>query len=218
VLELRPNCELCDIDLPPDSADARICTFECTFCAACAATLESMCPNCGGELVRRPRRGTLPNAVRVLRSAARTVWSGNTGTGTSAYRAYSRAHEISGAGKAAIAGSSDPAFLGDRARWSPEELQAAAASACHMLWYLHLCAEAGVIVTGYVDDAEALLHVHRGGEGRVTRAVLRPQVTLAPGSDAAAARALHAQAHARCFIANGLAVPVVVEATIVTSA
>jgi len=57
MLELRLNCECCDRDLPPDSADAMICTFECTFCRDCAAdVLHGVCPNCGGELVRRPRR------------------------------------------------------------------------------------------------------------------------------------------------------------------
>ena len=57
MLQLRPNCECCDRDLPPDSPDARICSFECTFCAACAEhTLAHRCPNCGGELVVRPRR------------------------------------------------------------------------------------------------------------------------------------------------------------------
>ena len=57
MLELRPGCECCDGDLPPASADARICSFECTFCAACAdSALRGRCPNCGGELVARPRR------------------------------------------------------------------------------------------------------------------------------------------------------------------
>lgn len=59
MLQLRPNCEACDRDLPPDSLDARICSFECTFCAACAeGALKGACPNCGGELVRRPVRPT----------------------------------------------------------------------------------------------------------------------------------------------------------------
>ena len=57
MLQLRPNCECCDRDLPPDSPDAVICTFECTFCRDCAdQVLHGVCPNCGGELVRRPRR------------------------------------------------------------------------------------------------------------------------------------------------------------------
>ena len=57
MLELRPNCECCDRDLPPESADAMICSFECTFCRDCAENvLHGKCPNCGGELIRRPRR------------------------------------------------------------------------------------------------------------------------------------------------------------------
>lgn len=57
VLQLRPNCECCNRDLPPDSADARICSFECTFCARCVEKVFSnACPNCGGEFVRRPVR------------------------------------------------------------------------------------------------------------------------------------------------------------------
>ena len=57
MLELRPNCECCDKDLPPESTEARICSFECTFCVACADNaLAGHCPNCGGELLARPRR------------------------------------------------------------------------------------------------------------------------------------------------------------------
>lgn len=57
MLQLRPNCECCNRDLPNESTEARICTFECTFCSDCAETrLGNVCPNCGGELVRRPRR------------------------------------------------------------------------------------------------------------------------------------------------------------------
>jgi len=56
MLALRPGCECCDTDLPPDSLDARICSFECTFCAPCTERLRGLCPNCGGELVRRPIR------------------------------------------------------------------------------------------------------------------------------------------------------------------
>lgn len=70
MLELRPNCECCDGDLPPDSADARICSFECTFCASCAeGKLSGICPNCGGELVVRPRRP----ADRLANSPASTI-------------------------------------------------------------------------------------------------------------------------------------------------
>ena len=57
MLLLKPNCECCDVDLPPASAEARICSFECTFCENCATqVLGGTCPNCGGELLNRPRR------------------------------------------------------------------------------------------------------------------------------------------------------------------
>jgi hypothetical protein len=57
MLALRPNCELCDVDLPPDAPNARICTYECTFCADCAEkTLHNVCPNCGGGFAPRPIR------------------------------------------------------------------------------------------------------------------------------------------------------------------
>lgn len=57
MLQLRPNCECCDKDLPPSSREARICSFECTFCATCSeSVLSGRCPNCGGELVPRPLR------------------------------------------------------------------------------------------------------------------------------------------------------------------
>ncbi|KAB8307714.1 MULTISPECIES: DUF1272 domain-containing protein [Rahnella] len=76
MLELRPNCECCNTDLLPTSADAKICSFECTFCVTCADTkLGGICPNCGGELVARPRRpeNKLANnpasATRVLNPA-----------------------------------------------------------------------------------------------------------------------------------------------------
>jgi uncharacterized protein len=70
MLELRPGCECCDKDLPPESMDARICSFECTFCVDCAeGMLSGRCPNCGGELVRRPVRP----ADKLARFPAKTV-------------------------------------------------------------------------------------------------------------------------------------------------
>ena len=69
MLQLRPNCERCNRDLPPAAVDARICSFECTFCADCADTrLQGFCPNCGGDLVRRPIRP----AGKLLNSPAST--------------------------------------------------------------------------------------------------------------------------------------------------
>jgi hypothetical protein len=214
-LELRAACERCMRELPATSGDAWICTYECTFCTGCTAELERTCPNCGGELVRRPRRGDVAIPLGTQHPGARIVWTGNTGTGTSAYRTYERSHEISGDARPVIAGSSDPVFLGDPARWSPEDLQVAALSACHMLWYLHLCAEAGVVVTAYEDDATSTLLVQRGGDGRMGRLVLRPRATIAPGSDPGRAQAIHAAAHERCFLANASAIPIAVEPVVI---
>lgn len=147
-------------------------------------------------------------AGRAHRYAVTVTWTGDRGSGTSAYRAYDRAHEIAAGVKPAIPGSSDPAFRGDAARWNPEELLVASLSACHQLWYLHLAAEAGVVVTGYVDRAEGEMVETADGSGRFTRVVLRPRVTLAPGGDAERARALHHAAHEACFIANSVSFPV----------
>jgi organic hydroperoxide reductase OsmC/OhrA len=136
-------------------------------------------------------------------------WTGNTGAGTSGYRNYQRSHEISaGSAKPLIPGSSDPAFRGDAARWNPEELLVASLSACHQLWYLHLCAEAGIVVLAYVDHAEGQMEESADGSGFFTGVTLRPKVTLASGSDMAKAREVHAVAHAKCFIARSVTFPV----------
>jgi organic hydroperoxide reductase OsmC/OhrA len=131
-------------------------------------------------------------------------WTGNTGTGTSGYREYAREHEISAEGKQVIAASSDPAFRGDHTRWNPEELLLAALSSCHQLAYLHLCAVAGIVVTDYVDHAEGWMEETPDGTGQFTRVVLRPKVTVAPGSDITKALELHDDAHAKCFIARSV--------------
>src|SRR3546814_3825121 len=91
--------------------------------------------------------------AREHRYSVGLTWTGNEGSGTSSYRAYGRAHLLSGGGKPDIPGSSDPHFRGDPSRWNPEELLVAALSACHQLAYLHLCATAGIVVTAYADAA-----------------------------------------------------------------
>ena len=142
---------------------------------------------------------------------ARTEWTGNLGEGTTNYHAYSRDHVITAAGRPDLPGSSDPAFRGDASRWNPEDLLVASLSSCHMLWYLHLCAQAGIAVLAYHDDAVATMVEDAGGGGRFTRAVLRPVATLAAGGDAALATALHEEAHRLCFIANSVNFPVSIE-------
>lgn len=135
------------------------------------------------------------------------VWTGNRGEGTKTYQAYGREHEIRIAGKPVIAASSDPAFRGDAGRHNPEELLVAALSSCHMLWYLHLAGVAGVIVTGYIDEAVGTMVEHADG-GRFTEVVLRPCVTIGANSDAELATRVHGEAHHACFIANSVNFPV----------
>jgi organic hydroperoxide reductase OsmC/OhrA len=148
-------------------------------------------------------------ATRQHRYQVTNAWTGNLGTGTSAYRAYSRNHELSGPGKSApIAGSSDPLFRGDPGRYNPEELLVGALSACHMLWVLHLCANAGIVITAYTDDAVGELDEHPDGSAEFTRVVLRPRMTLADPSRAAEAVEIHHHAHQVCALARSMNFPV----------
>ncbi len=141
---------------------------------------------------------------------ARVEWTGARVHGTTSYRAYARDHRIVIAGKPDLLGSSDPAFRGDASRHNPEELLLAAVSACHMLWYLHLAAEAGVVVTGYVDEAEGEMALAPDGAGQFTGVTLRPSVALASGADRSRANSLHEEAHAKCFIARSVNFPVTI--------
>jgi len=149
------------------------------------------------------------------RYAVTVRWTGNRGSGTSGYRDYERDHVISAAGKPEIAGSSDPAFRGDRQRWNPEELLLASVSACHKLWYLHLASETGIVVLDYVDHAEGLMVTDADGGGRFSEILLKPQVTIAAGGDVAVAAGLHHGAHEKCFIANSVNFPVRCEGWVV---
>jgi organic hydroperoxide reductase OsmC/OhrA len=144
-------------------------------------------------------------------------WTGNRGSGTSGYRAYGRDHTIHALGKPDIPGSSDPAFRGDPERWNPEDLLVAAASACHKLWYLHLCADAGIAVLDYVDDAEGTM-LDSAEQGRFTGIVLRPRVIIRAGDDAGLAERLHHVAHEKCYIANSVNFPIACEPAIETAA
>ena len=146
------------------------------------------------------------------------TWTGNTGSGTSGYRAFERAHEVVVPGKPVLLGSSDPAFRGDATRYNPEELLVASLSTCHMLWYLHLCSAEGIVVTAYQDLAEGVMVERPDGGGHFAEVILQPEITLAPGSDATRARTLHADAHAKCFIANSVNFPVRHEPVFLTEA
>jgi organic hydroperoxide reductase OsmC/OhrA len=139
------------------------------------------------------------------------TWTGNLGSGTSGYRAYDREHEVTAHRRPVLLGSSDPSFRGDARRWSPEQLLVAALSQCHMLWYLHLAADRGVVVTEYTDHPVGVMTEDAVGLGQFTEVRLRPVVGVADASMVAPARSTHAEANARCFIARSVNFPVVHE-------
>jgi organic hydroperoxide reductase OsmC/OhrA len=143
----------------------------------------------------------------------RIRWTGNLGSGTREYRGYTRDHLLEVAGKPAVPLTSGLSPRSDAQRLDPEELVVAALSSCHMLWYLHLCSAAGVVVTDYVDDAEGTLSLDRDGGGRMTSVILRPHVVVADGATELA-RSLHDEAHRKCFVANSVNFPVACEAQI----
>lgn len=142
------------------------------------------------------------------------TWTGNRGTGTSTTKAFSRDLAIEAVGKPPILGSTAPSFGGDPSRYDPEDLLVASLSSCHMLWYLYLAAEAGVVVISYRDTARGTMALGRGGTGQFTEAVLSPEITVTAASDADKALALHERAHEMCYVARSVNFPVRVEAKI----
>ena len=143
------------------------------------------------------------------------TWTGNLGEGTASYRTYSRNHEIQNGIKPAIPGSSDPSFRGDPNRYNPEELLVASLSACHMLWVLHLCAEAGIVVSSYEDAAEGIMDEEPDGSGAFRLVTLRPTMAITDHGRCSDALRLHERAHSLCFIARSVNFPVEVKVTIV---
>lgn len=135
-------------------------------------------------------------------------WTGNRGTGTSSYKAYDRTWDMAAPGKPVVHCSNDPLLGGDPALHNPETLLISALSACHMLWYLHLAAVAGITVTDYRDAPEAVGESLPDGSGRFLSATLKPRITLAPGSDPERADSIHDEIHKYCFIARSVNFPV----------
>jgi organic hydroperoxide reductase OsmC/OhrA len=154
---------------------------------------------------------------RTHRYELTVTWTGDRGEGTSSYRSYARTHDVTAEGRHPIDGSSDPVFRGDADRWNPEQLLVAALSQCHLLSYLHLCAVAGVVVTGYVDRPLGTMQESAGSGGRFVEVVLRPQVTVASADMTKRAEALHEDAHRACFIAASVNFPVRYEPTVVVA-
>jgi organic hydroperoxide reductase OsmC/OhrA len=135
-------------------------------------------------------------------------WTGNRGAGTSAYNEYDRSHQLHIAGKQDLYCSSDPAFRGDATKHNPEEQFLYSIASCHMLWYLHLCADAGIVVIEYQDNPTALMVQNELGIGRFTTVSLHPKVRVTDATKISLALALHEKAHQYCFIANSCNFPV----------
>ena len=139
---------------------------------------------------------------------------GKPGRGHDQLQGLTRDYDIICDGKPVIKGSADPGYLGDAARHNPEDMLLASLSACHMLWYLHLCAVSKVVVTDYEDRAEGVMETSPDGSGAFTSATLKPRITITPESDAVTAEALHEKANAMCFIARSVNFPIAHEAEI----
>ena len=137
----------------------------------------------------------------------KVTWTGNTGEGTISYHGYARSHQLSITNKSVIECSSDPAFAGDATKYNPEELLLASLSSCHMLWYLHLCADNGISVIEYFDNATGTMEENEHG-GKFTDVMLQPHVTITNSTQIEKAKSLHAQANKLCFIANSCNFPV----------
>jgi organic hydroperoxide reductase OsmC/OhrA len=136
------------------------------------------------------------------------TWTGNLGNGTRDYRSYERAYRIQLPGKAALLGSADPAFLGDPALVNPEEMLLAALSSCHMLWYLHLCAEHKITVMHYQDQASGEMIENTDGSGAFAKVTLQPEVAILEYDQLERSISLHQEASNKCFIARSVNFPV----------
>ena len=135
-------------------------------------------------------------------------WTGNNGQGTNDYHPYERSHTVHIDNKVDIYCSSDPAFRGDKTKHNPEELFVASIASCHMLWFLHLCAEAGIIVLNYTDNATGIMQETENGSGHFIEVLLQPLVIVSDPSMIEKANDLHAKANQFCFIANSCNFPI----------
>lgn len=145
------------------------------------------------------------------------TWTGNKGLGTQRYDAYDRDFTLKADKKPDLIGSSDPAFRGDPTRWNPEDLLVSSLSACHQLWYLHLCAVNQINVIAYFDEAIGTMVEHSSGSGEFTLVTLQPTIEISKDSDVDLAKNLHQTAHELCFIARSVNFEVACNPTIIVS-
>lgn len=144
-------------------------------------------------------------------------WTGNTGSGTSAYTAYERSHVIRTDNKVDINASSDKHYRGDATKHNPEDLFLSALSSCHMLWYLHLCADNKIIVESYTDEASGTMETTADGSGRFTQVVLAPAIIIKNTDKTDLAYQLHHKAHEMCFLANSVNFEIVIHPKVKTA-
>tara|TARA_R100000789_G_C2935878_1_gene130579 strand:+ start:126 stop:596 length:471 start_codon:yes stop_codon:yes gene_type:complete len=135
-------------------------------------------------------------------------WTGNKGNGTKSYTSYERSYDIIIENKPTLKGSADPAFRGDASVHNPEDFFLASISSCHMLWYLHLCAENNITVIDYQDKANAEMILTTEGKGQFTKAELHPEVIILEKDKIELAESLHEKANEYCFIANSCNFPI----------
>lgn len=142
-------------------------------------------------------------------------WTGNRGAGTAGYTAYDRSHNIAVPGKRPMEASSDKAFRGDATKHNPEDLFLSAIASCHMLWYLHLCADAGVIVDSYMDHASGIMETNsEDGGGQFREITLAPEIIVRDATMIETAGQLHHRAHELCFLAASVNFPIRVRAAV----
>jgi organic hydroperoxide reductase OsmC/OhrA len=206
-LEMKHECERCKAGLEGSGRSAWICSYECTYCGECASAMERICPNCSGELVRRPRRGAVTRETGARQPHRATVrWERNGERFVD--NRYSRVHDWSFDGGTTIKASASPHVvrppLSDPAAVDPEEAFIAGLSSCHMLWFLNLAALGGIAVESYEDHAEGFMQRFEGDRWVLGRIVLHPRVVLEAGPQKDEIARLHEQAHRQCFLANAL--------------
>jgi organic hydroperoxide reductase OsmC/OhrA len=145
--------------------------------------------------------------------ALEITWTGNQGTGTSDYTAYNRNHTIvavtnhlgdNPTKKEAIYASADSVFRGDATKYNPEDFFLASLASCHMLWFLHICADANVIVLDYKDNPYGILVQDETGSGKFTEVVLQASVQVSEAWMLDKLEELHLKAHQYCFISNSV--------------
>lgn len=142
---------------------------------------------------------------------AQIIWTGNNGSGTSSYADYERSHVVKIENKNLLECSSDAAFRGDTNLHNPEDLFLSSIASCHMLWYLHLCADNGIIVKSYTDNAYGVMQTFPDGSGNFSEIILNPVVEITEAKSVELATELHYKAHKKCFLANSVNFEIFIE-------